>query len=494
MLLRFTHIAFACSALLFGLVPLHASAQSDELVGLGDLDGGGFNSNANAVSGDGSVVVGLAESASGPEAFRWTQAGGMVGLGDLDGGVFLSQALGANADGSVVVGQSQGASGFEAFRWTQAGGMITVEQWLSDAGVDTSSFNILINASDVSDDGSVVVGVGSNENGTEAFLARVSALGSGIFDSVSTNRSILETQQVTSLVDASIALPLNGAHHRPLMMDHSIEENRYCGWATVDAGYFNRDAEGYLHSQEIGVCRDIADRTIRLGAGIGMVKSQQETSFDGDQRFDGYYGLLEANYRPKDSDVILGLIGVLGDSDVTIDRRYRNGGAIDTSRGETDATIAAIKASAYWVDAMEMAGFSLTPRVNYIRARSKIDGYTEQGGGFPIRFDTQTLTTHELRLGVEGETLLPNNKTILRASLEGVHRFDPKTSNINGSVIGLMDFSIQNPSDSESWARAGMELDHTFENGMRIQGTVFSSTTGLDPDISGAISLKVPLY
>ena len=46
-------------------------------------------SNANAVSADGSVVVGYSSSAaSGPfatEAFRWTQAGGIVGLGDLPG-------------------------------------------------------------------------------------------------------------------------------------------------------------------------------------------------------------------------------------------------------------------------------------------------------------------------------------------------------------------------------------------------------------------------
>jgi probable HAF family extracellular repeat protein len=72
--------------------------------GLGDLSGGTFESAAYGVSADGSVVIGGADSTSGDEAFRWTQAGGMVGLGDLPGGAFGSRAYGVSADGSVVVG------------------------------------------------------------------------------------------------------------------------------------------------------------------------------------------------------------------------------------------------------------------------------------------------------------------------------------------------------------------------------------------------------
>ena len=47
-----------------------------------------------------------------------------IPLGDLPGGLSLSDARGVSADGSVVVGTSVSASGFEAFRWTQAGGMV----------------------------------------------------------------------------------------------------------------------------------------------------------------------------------------------------------------------------------------------------------------------------------------------------------------------------------------------------------------------------------
>ncbi len=133
------------------------------MVGLGDLAGGDFNSSANAVSSDGSVIAGLAESASGFEAFRWTSGGGIVGLGDLAGGGFSSQAIGISNDGSVVVGQGESALGFEAFRWTSGGGMVGLG--------DLSGGNFGSTAFDVSSDGSIVVGSGQAASfNEEAFV------------------------------------------------------------------------------------------------------------------------------------------------------------------------------------------------------------------------------------------------------------------------------------------------------------------------------------
>jgi probable HAF family extracellular repeat protein len=109
---------------------------------------------ADAVSGDGSVVVGWSLSA-GPPGWRWTEnegvvelsdrlnvisgdgtvlAGGAilwsertgtVNLGGLPGGRNFSLTTAISADGSTVVGSisSIDARG-EAFRWTKATGMI----------------------------------------------------------------------------------------------------------------------------------------------------------------------------------------------------------------------------------------------------------------------------------------------------------------------------------------------------------------------------------
>ena len=150
---------FLSLSVLLSLAALPAHAQFS-FTGLGDLAGGSFSSQASGVSSDGSVVVGRGESASGTEAFRWTQAGGMVGLGDLPGGVFFSSARGVSSDGSVVGGRGESASG-EAFRWTSGGGMVGLGD-LAGGGFDSQAYG-------VSSDGSVVVGYGESASGFEAF-------------------------------------------------------------------------------------------------------------------------------------------------------------------------------------------------------------------------------------------------------------------------------------------------------------------------------------
>ena len=158
-----------------GLVDPNEKLDYHPEFGLGDLPGGGFESWAFGVSADGSVVVGHSFSASGYEAFRWTQATGMVGLGDLPGGEFWSEACDASADGSVVVGVSESASGygFRAFIWDATNGMRNLKDVLeNDFGLDLTGWT-LFSAEGISDDGLTIVGWGSNNPSgyTDAWIA-----------------------------------------------------------------------------------------------------------------------------------------------------------------------------------------------------------------------------------------------------------------------------------------------------------------------------------
>ena len=128
--------------------------------GLGHLPGGGLIGVALGVSGDGSVIVGTSDSASGGQAFRWTAAGGMQGLGDLPGGWFQSEAHAASGDGSVVVGYGTSASGNQAFRWTSAGGMV---------GLGFLPGDLESTAHGGSADGSTVVGTSASPSGAHVF-------------------------------------------------------------------------------------------------------------------------------------------------------------------------------------------------------------------------------------------------------------------------------------------------------------------------------------
>ena len=149
------------------------------MVGLGDLPGGGFDVRANDVSADGNVVVGNGSSATGPEAYYWTSAGGMMGLGYLPGLEAESRAYGVSADGSVVVGQSQAdnnSATSEAFVWTQVNGMQRLRDVLIAKGVTGLDNWELREATSISADGQWVVGDGINPSGDrEAFLANISA-------------------------------------------------------------------------------------------------------------------------------------------------------------------------------------------------------------------------------------------------------------------------------------------------------------------------------
>lgn len=152
--------------------------SSGQRTQLGFLEGGStVSSQAYAVSEDGSVIVGVSTSAqSNPDvqAFRWTAAGGMVGLGDLPGGNFRSEARDVSGDGTRVVGNSSVASGRAAFIWILGGGMVDLLAWLQNRGVTGLTGWTLTSATGISQDGKVIVGSGVNPTGkTEAWLAKL---------------------------------------------------------------------------------------------------------------------------------------------------------------------------------------------------------------------------------------------------------------------------------------------------------------------------------
>ncbi len=86
---------------------------------------GETRSFAWGISGDGSVVVGHAETGTVTgEAFRWTAATGMKGIGKLTPGSTISMALAVSRDGMTIVGENWNEFlNTDAFVWTQASGM-----------------------------------------------------------------------------------------------------------------------------------------------------------------------------------------------------------------------------------------------------------------------------------------------------------------------------------------------------------------------------------
>src|ERR671923_140838 len=135
---------------------------------------GGAQNFADDPSANGSVVVGQSRDRDGFwKAFRWTAATGMRDIGTLGGP--MAAAYNVSDNGSVVVGRaltSSNSASDRAFRWTPQKGMQNLQELLVKAGVTSVSGWILLGATGVSADGTVIVGEGINPaKQREAFRA-----------------------------------------------------------------------------------------------------------------------------------------------------------------------------------------------------------------------------------------------------------------------------------------------------------------------------------
>jgi probable HAF family extracellular repeat protein len=148
---------------------------ADGMVGLGYLSGAGLTGVAHGVSADGSVVVGASSVAGSPftHAFRWTSGTGMVDLGDLAGIDGHIRARAVTPSGSIVVGDEIAGSDGEVFIWDATHGMRNLSGIMTFLGLNLTGWDLL-SATDVSADGTTIVGYGINPDGdTEAWIAHI---------------------------------------------------------------------------------------------------------------------------------------------------------------------------------------------------------------------------------------------------------------------------------------------------------------------------------
>ena len=101
------------------------------LLPLGHLPGPTvLQSRARDANTDGSVIVGTSFSTEGEQAFLWTESTGLVGLGDLPDTSYSSRANAVNGDGTIVVGSHLGSAVTvtrrKAWVWTAESGMVSL--------------------------------------------------------------------------------------------------------------------------------------------------------------------------------------------------------------------------------------------------------------------------------------------------------------------------------------------------------------------------------
>ncbi|HEX5392115.1 MAG TPA: autotransporter domain-containing protein [Rhodocyclaceae bacterium] len=446
--------------------------QAGGMVSLGALNGGNY-SRGTGVSADGSVVVGYAgdgNAANADRAFRWTQAGGMVSLGVLNGGT-SSNAYGVSADGKVVVGQAvDGNSNNRAFRWTQAGGMQTVEQWLAANGVAVAAGTTTYNAYATNSDGSVVVG--DLDNG-HAFLARVS----GMIDTVDFRRSLNGSAYTHVEAQAQSDLILNGLHSSP--MSGLLGKGQYSAWVGGDWGRQDRGSSNAdVGTGEVGVAYGMSnDLMIKLA--LGHTYSKQDTPFGGNSTLRGFYLMPEVIVGIPNTSLKLTASAYYNEGDADIRRGYLNAGTPVISSGKPDTQSEALRLRLDWLNAYTQGKLSLTPYTNLTWFHSHINGYTESGGGFPVRWDGRDENTNQARLGTDGTYAL-NDTVKLLGRLEAVHRMENRSSNISGTILGPGggNFGFSGIGYRQDWLRAGIGAE--AKAGPGVVSVMLNGTTEND--------------
>ncbi len=257
---------------------------------------------------------------------------------------------------------------------------------------------------------------------------------------------------------------------------------------TWRAGGGSTDADA--SAGEIGGCHDFLPGRLRGGLDAGKSLVRQDLAFSGESRMDGEYLLAELDHRLSGSGLVLSVTGIHGRWDARIERGYLNAGAPDRSRGDTEVTVSALRARVDWPAAWQIAATSVSTQAAFTATRTRIDGYTESGGGFPARFERQRHTARELRVGLSAERRV-SEATRVRGRFKGVHRFDSAWSGAAGQVVGLFAFSLPGAEVNSNGLRAGLDVDHRFGPHSVLSASLTVGSSGEDPDLSGAVRYRL---
>ncbi len=283
-------------------------------------------------------------------------------------------------------------------------------------------------------------------------------------------------------------LPLEGAHHRPMLSyDRMGKDNQ--AWATGDFGSSSRTRDVHTTTGEAGLNWNAGQNGL-FGFALGHGEQNADLAFSGSSATKGDYALAEFDYRPGGSQWVVSLLGMVGSWESKIIRGYTSGGSSDFSYGVADLIT---RSARLRVDAPSLAtfgGFGFAPYASYTVTQTVVGAYTETGGGFPASFDEQTHNSIEARAGVTAAKDL-DAQTKLLLTVEAIHRFDGAGPTLSGQdVTGGVAFSLPGTAPRKDYVRFGFDIDRKLNENTLLNISAHTSTIGEEQDVSAAISIR----
>ena len=310
----------------------------------------------------------------------------------------------------------------------------------------------------------------------------------GVSDVAAWMSSINDQNRVYTVGATLAGLPLEGAHHRPMMsFDRMGKEHQ--AWATGDFGSSSRTRDVHVTTGEAGLNWNAGQNGL-FGFALGHGEQNADLAFSGSSATKGDYALAEFDYRPGGSQWVVSLLGMVGSWESKINRGYTSGGSSDFSYGVADLIT---RSARLRVDAPSLAtlgGFGFAPYASYTVTQTVVGAYTETGGGFPASFDEQTHNSIEARAGVTATKDL-DAQTKLLLTVEAIHRFDGAGPGLTGQdVTGGVAFSLPGTAPRNNYVRFGFDIDRKLNENTLLNISAHTSTIGEEQDVSAAISIR----
>ena len=414
--------------------------DGEGMIDLGTLraDNSGF-SIAFGISSDGAIIVGGAESdesALYTRAFRWKDDGrGMLDLGTLrSDNTGYSAASAVSADGSTIVGVASDDAVFSrAFRWRDDGkGMLDLGTLRSDNSGQSS-------ATHVSSDGRTIVGTAETDQGVfRAFIWRT--------DMQDLQNLMSSFPSLASDIELVLAQQQD-AHDFVSRQNCMVHQYRSCVRGTVAGSISDEDQGEDIGAQSSSVGVFSFGYGVNSALTVGGTVSLSTSDFDenGVETEPAYAGTLWGRY----SDGGLEQTGLQGAAALTFGRApntsFTRGRGLEnvmlaTGEADRDTGLAYVSVGYGFLATEKLL---ITPSLGLERSGTSIDGYSEDGGDFDVRYDdlssNSTLAIASLSLEV---SVMEGGSLAITAGVE--HDLDADRIELRGvsDVPGMEEFEI----------------------------------------------------
>jgi probable HAF family extracellular repeat protein len=432
--------------------------QSTGMVGLGLLPSFG-SSAADAVSADGSTIVGHAFSRTGGEAFRWTQETGMMGLGALStSGFSYSQPFAVNSNGTVVVGVSTSArnsDGAEAVIWFGNSGIVSLSSLFTERGLSIDGWQ-LIGATGVNAAGTIVSGYGRNPAGlVQGWVAN---LKKGLVGKNELAQSLSTLGQISSQASQSTSSGLGAAFASNLNSPCSDNETEVCTTGSRSETAFDETSDQPQYAETSTVYA--LSSSLKMGT---RVRYNSSTSFvdahGGRSNIESTSVSAFGSWQPADDELQVFGSALLQRLQLRTGRGYVSGGDEEVvSEGSRRGV--GYGAGLGVGRVFDWATGSIMPYARYEHTKLELDAYSEDGGPFPAQYYALESALDVARIGVDGRFDL-GSRVGLSASASLAHRISGGYADVSGRLIDFdSDFTIPSSALKDSWAEVSLGLSY----------------------------------